>query len=72
MSAPPLDPRWRIRRRVVVLTLLYCAASVGYILLKGLDTETARTIVSSSFLLASTVIGCYIFGATWDDKGRAS
>lgn len=60
--------RWVIRRRIINLTLLFCASCVIYLMLKGDDTQLSQSIVNGAFLLAGSVIGSYIFGATWDDK----
>ena len=59
---------WRIRRRIVFLSLVYCAGSVSYIMLFGDDSELNRSIVNGLILLAASVIGSYVFGAVWDDK----
>jgi large exoprotein involved in heme utilization and adhesion len=61
-------PPWTIRRRIIVLTLVFCACLVVYITYKGTDTRTAETIVQSAFYLAGAVIGSYIFGAAWSDR----
>lgn len=60
---------WRIRRAIIIVTLLICA----YVILKftiqgGEDTELNATLVNGAYFLAGSVIGAYIFGATWDDK----
>jgi DMSO reductase anchor subunit len=61
-------PPWAQRRRIVHLTLVFCATCVAYALVKGEDTELARAIVNGAFLLAGSVIASYVFGAVWDDK----
>lgn len=62
--------RWKIRRRIVSITLVFCALSITYLMLKGQDTQLHQAIANGLILLAGSVIGSYIFGATWDDKGR--
>lgn len=62
--------RWQIRRRIVNITLVFCALSVTYLMLKGQDTQLHQAIANGLILLAGSVIGAYIFGATWDDKGK--
>jgi hypothetical protein len=59
---------WTIRRRIIVLTLIFCSGLVMYITFKGTDTRTAETIVQSAFYLAGMVIGSYVFGAVWEDR----
>lgn len=63
--------QWKIRRRIVNLTLLFCAAGTTYLMLKGKDVQLHLAIVNGLILLAGSVISAYIFGATWDDKGGA-
>ena len=60
--------KWKIRRRVVILTLMFCALSVVYLMLFGEDTRLNETIVVGAFFLAGSTIGSYIFGATWENK----
>lgn len=62
--------RWRIRRRIIVGTLLYCAAMVGYIGIYGEGSSAQEAIATSLILLAGSVIGSYVFGAVWDDKSN--
>lgn len=61
---------WTIRRRVVGATLAFCGGEVLYLTVYGQDTELHRTIAASLILLAGSVIGSYVFGATWDDKNE--
>lgn len=59
---------WNFRRKVVVSTLLFCAATV--ILCISKESAVAESAVTSSFTLAGAVIGSYIFGAVWNDKEK--
>ena len=59
---------WRHRRRIIYGTLMFCAFCIIYLMFYGSDTRLNESIVSSAFLLAGGVIGCYVFGAVWDDK----
>lgn len=61
-------PSWKIRRRIIVSTLLFCAFCVLWVLIKGGDNGAHEVIVMCSFGLAFAVIGSYVFGAAWDDK----
>jgi hypothetical protein len=63
---------WAVRRRIIVLTLIFCAGVVTYIMLKGVDSRTNETIVQSAFYLASAVIGSYCFAASWADRAAIS
>lgn len=62
---------WSFRRRVIIATLLFCAFMTGYVTIFGHDSERiGESIVVSAFSLAGAVIGSYIFGAVWQDKGE--
>lgn len=61
-------PSWRIRRRIIVGTLLYCAAMVFYLAVWGRSTSLEEAIATGLILLAGSVIGSYVFGAVWDDR----
>lgn len=63
--------RWKIRRRIVNITLLFCASTVSYLVLFGSDTQLHQAIANGLILLSGSVIGSYLFGATWDDKNVA-
>ena len=64
MNRPP----WTVRRRIVYLTLLFCAFCVLWIMIRGDDRGVNEVIVLGAFGLAFSTIGSYIFGAVWDDK----
>jgi hypothetical protein len=59
---------WKIRRRIVSLTLLFSACSITYLMVHAEDTELHQSIANGLILLSGSVISSYIFGATWDDK----
>lgn len=65
-------PPWKVRRRLVIAVLLFCALIVGGMALAtalgGLDTALAAQLVVGCLALAGSTIGAYVFGATWDDK----
>lgn len=68
MSSESGRPSWKVRRRIIHTTLLFCAFCVLWIMFKGDERSVHEVIVMSSFGLALSVIGSYIFGAVWDDK----
>lgn len=61
-------PSWRIRRTVIIATLLFCAGEIIYLTGWGQDTDLASTIANGVLILAGSVIGAYVFGAAWDDR----
>jgi len=67
---PVFRPSWKVRRRIVILTLLWCAGMVTYLAVWGRDIDLSETTVNGSLLLMASVIGSYVFGAVWDDKNH--
>lgn len=65
---PPLDPNWRMRRRVILTSLAFCAGVIVYVLAAGLDSRVAESAVNGAYLLMGAVIGSYVFGAVWEDR----
>lgn len=47
-------PSWRIRRRIVVATLLFCAGEVIYLTGWGKDTNLAATLANGVLILAGS------------------
>jgi DMSO reductase anchor subunit len=65
-----LRANWKVRRRIIIATLLFCAIVIFYCVHKGGDSRVLETAVSSAFLLAGMVIGSYVFGAVWQDVSK--
>ncbi len=61
-------PSWKIRRRIIVATLLFCAGEIVYLTVWGQDTDLAATIANGVLILAGSTIGSYVFGAVFDDR----
>ena len=61
---------WKIRRRVMFITIGFCMFIIAYCLYKNLDTKVAESAVTMGFFTLSTVIGSYVFGAVWDDNNQ--
>lgn len=57
---------WKIRRRLVFYTMLYCAASVGYLIVMGPDDELRRAAMNGLILLAGATLQGYVFGVIFD------
>ena len=65
---------WTNRRRVVQLSLVFCACAIAYIIYNPGVGEAAITRGSIAQALvggAIGIIGSYVFGATYDDRTRA-
>lgn len=70
-------PSWKNRRRVIFWSLILCAVCWFWILgspIWGIviAEKIAETALTMSAFLAGSVIGGYVFGATWQDVGMAS
>lgn len=63
-----MKPSWKIRRRIIIATLAFCAFVIAYSMVWGDERPVHETIVLGAFALAGAVIGSYIFGAAWDDR----
>lgn len=61
-------PSWAVRRRIIISTLVWCAALVTYLAVWGRPTSLSEAISTGLILLMGSVIGSYVFGAVWDDK----
>ena len=61
-------PSWKIRRRIVIATLVFCAFCVSWIMIRGDGRSVLEVIVMCAFGLAGSTIGAYVFGRVWDDR----
>lgn len=68
---PEFKPKWENRRKVIFLTLIFCAFCILYVMFKGDDTRVNETIITFSYLLAGTTIGSYVFGVVWQDINKS-
>ena len=58
---------WRVRRRIIHATLLFCAGQLSYLTFFGADTRLNETLATGAFALMGSVVGAYVFGAAWED-----
>lgn len=59
---------WKVRRRIVISTILWCAALISWILIFAMSDSLRETGVLALAGLMSATIGSYVFGAVWDDN----
>lgn len=53
------------------IALGFCGAMIAYGAMAADIPDTVReTLISQGTLGGFSIIGAYVFGATWDDKGR--
>ena len=62
---------WTIRRRIIIASLIFVALCVGKIILADSPTPGQVSLAEALVYAAVGIIGSYVFGATWDDKGRS-
>lgn len=60
------NPDWTVRRRIVIYSLLFCAAEIVWAS-QWMRMETAPSIISQAFIMATFIIGGYVFGNVVDD-----
>lgn len=66
-----LETSWRLRRRAVWLTVLFCMAALVWLIGWGRhDSRLHETIAASLAMLLGSVVMAYIAGATYDDRSR--
>lgn len=58
---------WRIRRRFMFACTLFCMLTVAYVLHYEMDSRPAETAITMAFITIASIVGSYVFGATWDD-----
>lgn len=64
-----MRPSWKIRRRIVIATLGFCAGCIVYLMIYGqADSRLHETIAYGLIGTAISTIGSYVFGAAWDDS----
>ena len=61
------ESRWRKRRTVIYLTLIFCAFSITYLMIYGDDNELNNTIANGLIFLASSVVIAYVGGSAYED-----
>ncbi|MEP9389671.1 hypothetical protein [Mesorhizobium sp. KR9-304] len=61
---------WRIRRRIIVLLLIWCVAMVTYIAIFGPPDQLREAIATALIILIGSIVGSYVFGVIWDDKSK--
>lgn len=61
-------PIWTNRRRVVIISLLFIAGNLEYIIIKGTDSALYSQLGLGLLGAGVTIIGSYVFGAAWSDN----
>lgn len=61
---------WRVRRRIIILLLIWCVAMVTYIAIVGPPDQLREAIATALILLIGSIVGSYVFGVIWESKGK--
>lgn len=62
-----MKPSWKLRRRAVFGSLIFCAIIITYIVFIADEKAVYETVTFSAFGLMGAIIASYIGGAVWDD-----
>ncbi|UTC27983.1 hypothetical protein [Stenotrophomonas phage A1432] len=68
---PDWRSSWRTRRRFMFAIAAFCMWVIGYVLYKDLSSSPADTAITMAFLTLISIVGSYVFGATWEDVSIA-
>ncbi|MBB3315100.1 DMSO reductase anchor subunit [Rhizobium sp. BK181] len=60
------SPDWAVRRRIIILVLIWCSGIVTYLAVWGRPIALSDTIAMNLILLMGSIIGAYVFGAVWE------
>lgn len=62
---------WSIRRKIIILSLVFCGGVITVCIFKtSLSPDVATTAITQAFWAGMAIIGSYVFGAVWDDKNK--
>lgn len=64
------SPDWAVRRRIIILSLIWIAVLVTYLAIWGRPIALSDTVAMNLIFLFGGIIGSYVFGAVWDQKGK--
>lgn len=62
---------WTVRRRFMFSVAAFCMWTIAYILYKDRTSGPADTAITMAFLTLISIVGSYVFGATWEDVSIA-
>lgn len=62
---------WKVRRAFLFTVSAFAGALVLLALLVEPEAPVAGTAITGGLALLGAIVGSYVFGAVWDDKGRS-
>lgn len=60
------SPEWAVRRRIIILSLIWEAILITYLVLSPWPNSIAEIAIINIVSLFGGTVGSYIFGAVWD------
>jgi hypothetical protein len=66
-SRNPGGSSWKMRRRMMFAVVFFCMWVIGYVIVKDRTSGPADTALTMAFLTLISIVGSYVFGATWED-----
>jgi uncharacterized membrane protein YcjF (UPF0283 family) len=63
----PSLPSWKLRRRAVFGSLIFCGVLIAWAVVTKADTQVAESAVLGAFATISVIISAYIGGAVYED-----
>ena len=68
---PNWKSSWHVRRRFMFSVAAFCMWTIVYVLYKDRTSGPADTAITMAFLTLISIVGSYVFGATWEDVSLA-
>ncbi|MGV2130885.1 hypothetical protein ACQZ4Q_01580 [Agrobacterium vitis] len=60
------SPDWAVRRRIIILLLIWGAGIVTYLSIWGRPIALSDAIATNLILFMGGIVGSYVFGAVWE------
>lgn len=60
------DPDWAVRRRIIILVLIWSSGLITYLAVFGRPIALSDTIAMNLIFMMGGIIGSYVFGAVWE------
>lgn len=62
------SPDWAVRRRIIILSLIWIAVLVTYLAIWGRPIALSDTAVTNLLWIFGGIVGSYVFGAVWESN----
>ena len=58
---------WIVRRRFMFIISAFCMWTIYYVITRDIESRVGETAVMSAYFCLGSIVGAYVFGATWQD-----